>query len=74
MNGNDCDKSSTPDLGVSDQELQALLSQKDIATSLAEDLLKHFGSPGAVDDIDIKDELDIPLQQGKCLIILSVLS
>ncbi|XP_033207500.1 histone demethylase UTY isoform X3 [Belonocnema kinseyi] len=39
------------DLGVTDQELQALLSQKDIATSLAEDLLKHFGS----DDLDDKD-------------------
>ncbi|XKL62102.1 hypothetical protein PGB90_001935 [Kerria lacca] len=56
---NDCDikLSSTADVGVSDQELQALLSQKDIATSLAEDLLKHFGSPSVVDDIDIKDEL-----------------
>lgn len=40
------------DLGVTDQELQALLSHKDIATSLAEDLLKHFGS----DDIDMKEE------------------
>lgn len=41
-------------LGVTDQELQALLSQKDIATSLAEDLLKHFGS----DDLDtvVKEE------------------
>lgn len=67
MNSNDCDikLSSTTDLGVSDQELQALLSQKDIATSLAEDLLKHFGSPSAVDDIDIKDELDIPSAQGE---------
>lgn len=52
--------SSATDLGVSDQELQALLSQKDIAKSLAEDLLKHFGSPSGVDDIDIKDELDLP--------------
>ncbi|TGZ52458.1 hypothetical protein DBV15_11507 [Temnothorax longispinosus] len=36
------------------QELQALLSQKDIATSLAEDLLKHFGS----DDLEtvVKEE------------------
>lgn len=67
MNTNDCDikLSSTTDLSVSDQELQALLSQKDIATSLAEDLLKHFGSPSAVDDIDIKDELDIPPSQGE---------
>ncbi|XP_020706791.2 histone demethylase UTY isoform X2 [Athalia rosae] len=40
------------DLGVTDQELQALLSQKDIATSLAEDLLKHFGS----EDLDVKEE------------------
>lgn len=41
-------------LGVTDQELQALLSQKDIATSLAEDLLKHFGS----DDLEnvVKEE------------------
>ncbi|RZF43322.1 hypothetical protein LSTR_LSTR001583 [Laodelphax striatellus] len=39
---------AAPDL---DQELQALLSQKDIATSLAEDLLKHFGSPGPTDDL-----------------------
>lgn len=67
MNSNDCDiKLSTGgDLGVSDQELQALLSQNDIATSLAEDLLKHFGSPSAVDDIDIKDELDLPSTQSK---------
>lgn len=41
-------------LGVTDQELQALLSQRDIATSLAEDLLKHFGS----EDLDtvVKEE------------------
>lgn len=66
MNTNDCDikLNSAGDLGVSDQELQALLSQKDIATSLAEDLLKHFGSPSAVDDIDIKDELDLPTSHG----------
>ncbi|XP_015609796.1 histone demethylase UTY isoform X3 [Cephus cinctus] len=44
--------SGNKDLGVTDQELQALLSQKDIATSLAEDLLKHFGS----EDLDVKDE------------------
>ncbi|XP_067216646.1 lysine-specific demethylase 6A isoform X3 [Linepithema humile] len=45
---------SKDNLGVTDQELQALLSQKDIATSLAEDLLKHFGS----DDLDtvVKEE------------------
>lgn len=40
------------ELGVTDQELQALLSQRDIATSLAEDLLKHFGS----EDLDVKEE------------------
>ncbi|XP_063702646.1 histone demethylase UTY isoform X2 [Culicoides brevitarsis] len=39
------------DLGVTDQELQALLSEKDLATSLAENLLKQFGS----DDLDMKD-------------------
>ncbi|XP_026480473.1 histone demethylase UTY-like isoform X2 [Ctenocephalides felis] len=38
------------DLEVTEQDLQALLSQKDIATSLAEDLLKHFGS----EDLDMK--------------------
>ncbi|KAI5755547.1 hypothetical protein M8J77_017866 [Diaphorina citri] len=46
---------SSNDLTVSEQELQALLSQKDIATSLAEDLLKHFGSPSA-SDVTIKEE------------------
>lgn len=34
---------------VTDQELQALLSQKDLATSFAEDLLKQFGSEDLVD-------------------------
>ena len=38
-------------VSVSDQELQALLSQKDIATSLAEDLLKQFAQ-GAELDLD----------------------
>lgn len=38
---------------VSDQELQALLSQKDIATSFAENLLKQFGTDG----LDIKGEI-----------------
>lgn len=65
--------STAGDLGVSDQELQALLSQKDIATSLAEDLLKHFGSPSAVDDIDIKDELDLSSHPSKNSCIFSVL-
>lgn len=36
-----------------DQEIEALLSQKDIVSSLAEDLLKQFGD----DDIDIKQEV-----------------
>ncbi|KAL3289702.1 hypothetical protein HHI36_023102 [Cryptolaemus montrouzieri] len=40
-----------PDLDVSEEDLKDLLSQKDLATTLAENLLKHFGS----DDIDIKD-------------------
>lgn len=48
------------DLGVTDQELQALLSQKDIATSLAEDLLKHFGS----EDLDVKEEAPAILNNG----------
>ncbi|KAK0083226.1 hypothetical protein PV325_009155 [Microctonus aethiopoides] len=48
------------DLGVTDQELQALLSQKDIATSLAEDLLKHFGS----EDLDVKDETSTAINNG----------
>ncbi|XP_025262592.1 histone demethylase UTY isoform X1 [Camponotus floridanus] len=46
-------------LDMTDQELQALLSQKDIATSLAEDLLKHFGSDGL--DTVVKEE---PLSSG----------
>ncbi|XP_063993292.1 histone demethylase UTY isoform X2 [Diachasmimorpha longicaudata] len=45
------------DLGVTDQELTALLSQKDIARSLAEDLLKHFGS----EDLDPKDTSKPPI-------------
>ncbi|XP_043259049.1 histone demethylase UTY isoform X1 [Colletes gigas] len=48
------------DLGVTDQELQALLSQKDIATSLAEDLLKHFGS----EDLDVKEEAPSIVNNG----------
>lgn len=40
------------DLDVSEEDLQDLLSQKDLATTLAENLLKHFGS----DDIDVKSE------------------
>lgn len=41
--------------GVTDQELQALLSEKDLATSLAENLLKQFGS----DDLE-NNKLDEP--------------
>lgn len=40
------------DLDVSEEDLQDLLSQKDLATTLAENLLKHFGS----DEIDVKEE------------------
>ncbi|GAB0087282.1 lysine-specific demethylase 6A [Sergentomyia squamirostris] len=48
---------SQSDLGVTDQELRAILSQRDIATTFAENLLKQFGS----DDIDIKEEIpDVP--------------
>lgn len=50
------------DLTVSESDLQALLSQKDIATSLAEDLLKHFGSP-STPDVAIKEE---PNSGGEC--------
>uniref|UniRef100_A0A1B6EEM7 JmjC domain-containing protein n=2 Tax=Clastoptera arizonana TaxID=38151 RepID=A0A1B6EEM7_9HEMI len=50
-------------VGVSDQELQAILSQKDIATSLAEDLLKHFGSPGPVEELDVKEPIRAPSEQ-----------
>uniref|UniRef100_A0A1B0DDE7 Uncharacterized protein n=1 Tax=Phlebotomus papatasi TaxID=29031 RepID=A0A1B0DDE7_PHLPP len=48
---------SQSDLGVTDQELRAILAQRDIATTLAENLLKQFGS----EDIDIKEEVpDVP--------------
>lgn len=40
-----------------DRELQALLSQKELTTSLAEDLLKQFGSS---DEIEIKNETNNP--------------
>lgn len=40
--------SANPDLDVSEEELHHILSQKDLATTLAENLLKHFGS----DDIE----------------------
>lgn len=36
-----------------DRELQALLSHKELTTSLAEDLLKQFGSS---DELDIKNK------------------
>lgn len=46
-----------------DRELQALLSQKELTTSLAEDLLKQFGSS---DELDDKNETNntIPTSQG----------
>ncbi|XP_050440463.1 lysine-specific demethylase 6A isoform X3 [Adelges cooleyi] len=37
-----------------DRELQALLSQKELTTSLAEDLLKQFGSSDELDNIKIE--------------------
>ncbi|XP_008198630.2 lysine-specific demethylase 6A isoform X3 [Tribolium castaneum] len=43
---------NSADMDVSEEELKDFLSQKDLATTLAENLLKHFGS----DDIDIKEE------------------
>lgn len=49
-----------------DRELQALLSQKELTTSLAEDLLKQFGSS---DELDIKTETNnTPPSQGILLI------
>ncbi|KAJ9586874.1 hypothetical protein L9F63_019556, partial [Diploptera punctata] len=56
---------SSKELAVSDQELQALLSQKDIATSLAEDLLKHFGSSG--EELDVKEEPPTPQNNNNTL-------
>lgn len=38
-------------IGVTDQELQALLSEKDLATSITETILKQFSG----DDLDMKD-------------------
>ncbi|KAK9746028.1 JmjC domain, hydroxylase [Popillia japonica] len=43
------------ELDVSEEELQDLLSQKGLATTLAENLLKQFGS----DEIDIKEESNL---------------
>lgn len=45
---------NSSDLDVSEEDLKDLFSQKDLATTLAEDILKHFGS----DDIEIKEEPD----------------
>lgn len=45
-----------------DRELQALLSQKELTSSLAEDLLKQFGSS---DELDIKNESSNTPTQGK---------
>lgn len=39
-------------LDVSEEDLKDLLSQRDLATTLAENLLKHFGS----EDMDVKEE------------------
>lgn len=52
--GNNYPESSvgSKDINVTDQELHALLSQKDLATTLAEDILKHFGS----EDLDEKED------------------
>lgn len=44
-----------------DRELQALLSQKELTTSLAEDLLKQFGSS---DELDNKNETNVTPSQG----------
>lgn len=45
---------SASELDVSEEDLKDLFSQKDLATTLAENLLKHFGS----DEIEIKEEPD----------------
>lgn len=39
-----------------DRELQALLSQKELTTSLAEDLLKQFGSSEELNNIKMESE------------------
>ncbi|CAH1989227.1 unnamed protein product [Acanthoscelides obtectus] len=43
-----------------EEDLKDLLSQKDLAATLAEDLLKHFGSEGA----DVKEETDCSNSNG----------
>lgn len=59
------------DIDISEEEIKDLLSQKDLATTLAEDLLKHFGS----DDLDVKES---PPATGKLIrivrIVISVLA
>ncbi|KAH0548799.1 hypothetical protein KQX54_002467 [Cotesia glomerata] len=62
--GNNYPESSvgSKDINVTDQELHALLSQKDLATTLAEDLLKHFGS----EDLDEKED-PIPIMNNGTL-------
>lgn len=53
-----------------DRELQALLSQKELTNSLAEDLLKQFGSS---DELDIKNEPNNESpSQGIIIIIIYV--
>lgn len=44
---------NSSELDVSEEDLKDLFSQKDLATTLAENLLKHFGSD---DTIEIKEE------------------
>ncbi|XP_058984217.1 lysine-specific demethylase 6A isoform X1 [Musca domestica] len=48
------------DLGVSDQELQDILSQKDLPTSFTDDILRTFDE----DTIEIKEEIDININQS----------
>ncbi|KAL1121992.1 hypothetical protein AAG570_003400, partial [Ranatra chinensis] len=55
LTSNSSSGANTDVVGVSDQELQALLAQNDIATSLAEDLLKHFSSPAPSEEADSKE-------------------
>ncbi|KAL5281616.1 KDM6A family protein [Megaselia abdita] len=51
------------DLGVSDQELQVFLSQKDLTSTIADDILKTFDS----DNLDIKEEIEDDASQDRML-------
>ncbi|XP_018332991.1 lysine-specific demethylase 6A isoform X2 [Agrilus planipennis] len=53
----------TNDLDVSEEDLQDLLSQKDLATTLAENLLKHFGSE-EMDQVKTESSDNITLSSG----------